>query len=215
MKDKLRYLWKNKGIRCFGIAFLLIVLVLGWYLRTGGDSFSFSVERTERIPSGVLTEAADLASASESEDAEEEPIVCEIDGAVERPGVYQLPPGSRIADLVQVSGGLSEDADTRWLNRAERLSDGLKIYVPRVEEEDPAPTVSRSASASDAPAKIDLNRADAAELETLKGIGPVTAAKIIDYRKKAGPFRSIEEIMNVSGIGEKTFLAIRDRITVN
>jgi competence protein ComEA len=152
------------------------------------------------------------------------PLVVHVAGAVLRPGVYALPPSSRVQDAIQAAGGLASDADGRGLNLAAFLEDGERIFIPSSVA---APTASPG-SASDSggqPAAspgradtvqllININTATLAELESLPEIGPVTAQAIITYRSEHGPFRTIEAIDAVPGIGPATFDAIKDLITV-
>ena len=147
-----------------------------------------------------------------------------------------MEPGSRIFQAVELAGGLTEEAAGEYLNMAEVLQDGMKIFVPSVEEIEngemmlPAVTYAGSSgepggdagglggadagSTREQAAKININTADEAELMTLKGIGQARAEDIIRYRTEHGPFRSIEEIMEVSGIKDAAFQKIKDDITV-
>lgn len=134
-----------------------------------------------------------------------------ICGHVRCPGVYSLPEGARVVDAVDAAGGFAEDADTEYWNLAGFLQDGQQIRVPSMEESrEPEPE--NSGSSSDG--RVNLNTADETELSTLTGIGPSRARAIIAYREENGPFRSIEDIMNVSGIKEASFAKIKDFITV-
>jgi competence protein ComEA len=145
-------------------------------------------------------------------------IVVDVRGAVNTPGVYTLPAGSRVQDALTRAGEATSDADTRSLNLARRLNDGEQIYVPRYGEATPlpvatpargAPTPTRLAS------KININTASVAELDTLPGIGPALAQRIIDYRTQHGDFKTIEDLKKVRGIGEALFNQIKDLITVH
>lgn len=151
------------------------------------------------------------------------PVVVHVVGAVEEPGVVELPPGARVSEAVAGAGGTAEGADTAALNLARVLTDGEQVYVPR-EGEEPAVGAGTSGgggvaaggatgSTGDAP-PVDLNTADLAALESLPGIGPVTAAAILAHREENGPFTSVDGLLDVSGIGEKTLENLRDRATV-
>lgn len=135
-------------------------------------------------------------------------------GAVMNPGVYFLPPGSRVADALEAAGGTTDEADLVRVNLAKRVYDEEEIYVPRLGEENPPLLLPSGSSSSQAGGKININTATAAELETLPGIGPVLAQRIVDYRKANGPFAAIEDIKNVSGIGEGIFEEIKELIFV-
>jgi competence protein ComEA len=145
-------------------------------------------------------------------------IVVDLRGEVANPGVYELPAGSRLDDAVVAAGGLADGADLTQLNLAARLQDGSVVTVPGVaalaasdaSTDDAAPAV----AGGDQPGGIvNLNLASAAELETLPGIGEVTAGRIIDYREANGPFRSVDDLVHVQGISMKTINALRDLVT--
>lgn len=146
-------------------------------------------------------------------------IAVDIIGAVEQPGVYWLDPSARVVDLVRAAGGLAPDADRDRLNMAAPIVDGQQIRVPRAGEtaapSSPPDGSTASTGGSAAPGKaLDLNRADAAALDTLPGIGPATAEAIIAYREANGPFKRSEDIQNVKGIGPAVYAKIEDAIMV-
>jgi len=146
----------------------------------------------------------------------DKPIVVHITGAVPRPGVYALPEGARVQDIISAAGGFLAEADKENINLARSLEDGEMLDIPYAEGFSPViPTpiqdIILPGSDSDL---ININTASSFELESLPGIGPTTAGKIITYRDENGPFVSIEDIINVSGIGPGTYERIKDLITV-
>lgn len=149
-----------------------------------------------------------------------EPLRIHIAGAVVRPGVYELEDGSRVADAVEVAGGFVAEADKNALNLAEFLKDGERLDIPYVAgfvpEEDQGFVVITEGTPSPLAGDelININTASIDELDKLPGIGQTTAAKIIEYRTANGPFATIEDIINVSGIGIATYEEIKDLITV-
>lgn len=166
------------------------------------------------------------ATATPAPTATPEPIRVEVAGAVLAPGVYTLPAGARAGDAIAAAGGLAPDADAAALNLAQPLQDGEKLVAPTPAPARPA--AAASAAGSSAPdlgatrsggidlagaALIDINQASVPELDTLPAIGPVTAQAIVDYRAANGPFRSIEELVNVKGIGPATLEKLRALIT--
>jgi len=151
---------------------------------------------------------------------EVEKIVVHVAGAVKNPGVYTLEEGKRVKDAIEIAGGHLPEADLLRLNLAQKLHDEDKLYVPKIgETPDQAESESTSYGAtvgvsSKDDGKIDINTASEAELTQLPGIGSVTAQKIMDYRKANGLFKTIDDIKNVSGIGDKKFEQIKDKIKV-
>jgi len=140
------------------------------------------------------------------------PIRVHVSGAVRQPDVYELPAGCIVKDAVEAAGGPTDNADLDGVNLAVELRDQQQVYVPRQGEAVPMSPASEGGGAASGP--VDINAATAAELETLPGIGPKTADTIVEYREANGPFGSIEDIMDVPGIGEGTFEKIKDKITV-
>jgi competence protein ComEA len=135
-----------------------------------------------------------------------------VTGAVLHPGVVQLSANARVEDAVQAAGGCSSEADLERINLAAQLYDGEHLRVPAVGDELPAVVLDDKPSGTSQ--RIDINTATAEELDTLPGVGEVTAAKIIEYRQQHGPFQTVEAIMDVPGIGEAKFDAMRELITV-
>lgn len=133
-------------------------------------------------------------------------------GAVQAPGVYYLAEGSRIYDAVEAAGGPTGEADLARVAMAERLTDEQTVYVPRVGETVVPVPVRSEIGRSDG--SVNINQAGLEELDSLPGIGPSLAQRILDYRRANGPFGTVEEILAVPGIGETIFLGIRDLITV-
>lgn len=139
------------------------------------------------------------------------PVVVHVAGAVVHPGVQQLPAAARVIDAVDAAGGLTPDADAGRVNLAAELADGSQIYVPAVGEEPPAAV---GAETGPGGGLVDVNVADGATLETLPGIGPSTAAAIIDHRERNGPFTSVDGLLEVRGIGEAKLAELRDLVRV-
>ena len=148
-----------------------------------------------------------------------ERIVVDVVGAVARPGVHELPASSRVADAVDAAGGFTADADRIRLNLAEPLIDGSRIWVPAVGESsgpELVPIITGSGGGTAAGGgrgagseTVDINTAEAAALEALPGIGPSLAAAIVEHRRRAGPFASVDELIEVSGIGPVKLEQIR------
>ncbi|MCX7671078.1 MAG: ComEA family DNA-binding protein [Anaerolineae bacterium] len=145
------------------------------------------------------------------------PLRIDVAGAVRAPGVYTVPHGSLVADAIAVAGGPAADADLERVNKAVALYDGAQVYVPRSAQPIPTPLVlatpTRTTRAAQAPASgklINLNTATLEELDTLPGIGPATAQRIIEGR----PYATVEDLLRVKGIGQATFDKLKDLVTV-
>ncbi len=144
-----------------------------------------------------------------------EVVVLHVLGAVSQPGIVELPLGARVVDAIAAAGGPSDDADLAGVNLARVVVDGEQLRVPRVGEVPVAGSAAPGAAGGAAgDGRVNLNTADAAALETLPGVGPAIAARIIAWRDENGPFRSVDELTAVSGIGEKTLDGLRDQATV-
>jgi competence protein ComEA len=150
------------------------------------------------------------------------PIEVHVIGAVLRPGVYLFTDGSRVQDAITAAGGLTTDANTEGINLAAKLEDGQQLNIPGgggVANTAPQATaafrvLTGAATATPSTELININTASATELEALPGIGPTLAQRIVDYRTQHGPFQTIEDIMNVAGIGPAVFDQIQGLITV-
>ncbi len=145
-------------------------------------------------------------------------IVVDVKGAVLRPNVYSLQEGQRLIDAITAAGGYTADADSRLLNHAQRLTDEAVIYVPLIGEEMPVfeSVISENGKPNEpASVLVNINTADETQLMTLTGIGPAKAESIVKYRTEQGAFQSVEDLMKISGIGQKTFEALSESITVN
>ena len=149
-------------------------------------------------PPPLLVETPDVRVRAAS-------LTVHVAGAVVRPGLVVLSPGARIADAVAAAGGATHLAELRSVNLATLVQDGDQIVILQIGEE-------VSAEAGDG--RISLNRATVADLETLPGVGPVTAQRIVDHRDEHGPFATLEDLLDVSGIGEAKLDAIRDSVVV-
>lgn len=154
---------------------------------------------------------------------EQEPVnqrlLVDIKGAVLYPGVYELTEEDRVVDAVTAAGGYADGAEPKLINHAQKLQDEMVIYIPRkgeqIEEEVPALIqVAGSSGGGASNGKVNLNKADEMQLTTLPGVGPAKATAILNYRNEAGAFKTIDDLKNVTGIGDKTFEQLRDLIDV-
>ena len=145
---------------------------------------------------------------------EQDLITVDVKGAVKTPGIYDLPVGSRINDAVQKAGGLTDNADSKSINLAQKISDEALVYVPTKEEAISQDTHS-NVSNSKENKKVNLNKASIEELKQVKGLGAKRAQDIIDHRDSNGKFKSVDELKKVSGIGAKTIEKLKEYVTVD
>lgn len=217
-------------------AVVVAVLVGAWLLRPGPVPIeeTLPMASPSAAPSSPPAGPGSTAAVSSTGSTASVPaeVVVHAAGAVARPGVYALEPGARVDDLVGAAGGLAPDADAARINLAAPLADGARVYVPRLGEADapavvgaepppsgPAgPAPADGADGVDGPAAtgapIDLNTADEAELDELPGVGPAIAAAIVAFREENGGFASVDDLLDVRGIGEAKLEEIRPLVTV-
>lgn len=200
-----------------------VLLSLFWVILGGVGAIVLRWPRPEPIV--IITPTAPPPTATPAT-AEAPHLQVHVTGAVARSGVYCLPAGSRLVHAVEAAGGMAPDADEERINLADHLVDGQQVYVPRRgTPAPPSPTSARPLDAIPQHARtsggsatgggvVNINTASAAELETLPGIGPALAERIIAHREANGPFGDPAEIVAVRGIGEATYAKLADRITV-
>ena len=194
-----------------GICIIVILIVIGIFLykRIGETEYSIvNLQQTEEIFQNEVKEKTNK-------------IKVHVTGYVEEEGIVELEEGARIADAIEAAGGATLEAELSKLNLAYVLKDGQKIYIPSILDEEEeyimegsGDGVIKEEEEQDKEGKININTATQTELETLTGIGPSTASKIIEYRKQNGEFKTIEDIKNVSGIGENKYESIKNNICV-
>jgi competence protein ComEA len=200
-----------------GIAALLVVaLVVGFVWYRLGSSDAGESSRTTRQPASATTatSATSATSGTASDAKNGGKVTVHVAGAVIKPGVYELDADARVIDAVESAGGGVPDADLNRLNLAAKVADGQRVLVQRVGEAAAAPGAPGGSASADATALINLNSATPAELEALPGIGPTLAGAIIAERERRGGFRSVNELRDVRGIGEKRFADLKDKVTI-
>lgn len=136
----------------------------------------------------------------------------DVKGQVSQPGVYEVESTLRIHEVIGLAGGFLETANIEAMNLAQKIKDEMVIYVPHLDDEIPTDVEQTWSETNETNSKVSLNDATEAELQTLPGIGPSKAAAIVNYREETGSFQSIDELVNVSGIGEKTLEKLREYI---
>ena len=187
--------------------------------------FSAPAEKTDWWQESSTTSAAKsmpaTTNSTTASSAQPTEIYVDLKGAVTVPGVYKVAAGSRLFEVIQLAGGLLSTADLLRVNQASIVSDQLAVYVPQVGEEVSAELLAASETAQSSPgknlttdSKVNINTADATQLQTLPGIGNVKAQAILKYRTENGSFSVLEGLLKVAGIGEATFTNLQDLITI-
>lgn len=226
-------LWRERPVVVWGLLALVVsIAALGWWL-------------ARPVPSAPVEDLLPLAGADPDGGGDGPPnqppptpsaapttspqpsavaadLIVHVIGEVNRPGLVELAPGSRIVDAVAAAGGVTEAADPDRLNFAAPVADGSQVRVPAINEEVDGPLVVAARSAGDDPSvgpadttgPIDLNTATGEQLETLPGVGPATAAAIIAWRSDNGGFLTVDDLTSVPGIGPAKLAALRDLVTV-
>jgi competence protein ComEA len=166
------------------------------------------------LPVAASTPPTDLAQQATTATTSPTAVVVHVAGAVAAPGVYTLPPGARVADALAAAGGPTAIAEPDAVNLAAMAVDGSRIYVPEVGEAVPADVTQTGGQEPIAVGPIDVNMATVAQLDTLPGIGPATAAAIVAHREQHGPFGSVEDLADVRGIGPSKLDALRAMVRV-
>jgi competence protein ComEA len=210
---------RKAEVAAYALAAFVVALLVAQLLRGGAGGARDAGSRVTVDPPRAARPAGPAASRSGAA-----LLVVDVAGEVRRPGVYRVPPGSRVDSAVQQAGGVTSHGEPAAVNLAMPLHDGQQIVVPRrggaaaLAGEGGAGAASgggstAAAAAATAPAQpISLSTASAQQLETLDGIGPTLAARIVQYRDAHGGFRSVDELRQVSGIGDKRFAALRKAV---
>ncbi|MBN9653749.1 helix-hairpin-helix domain-containing protein [Halobacillus sp. GSS1] len=188
-----RYVWFIMVLTVIGVLYFTNPSNDGKTERTEVEEVTIQVEEEKKTPSATMK--------------------VDVKGEVNTPGVYTMKEGTRVDDVIKEAGGMTENADMTSVNLAQRIQDEMVIFVTSVTS---AQSTSNESGEGDTLSgeKLSINRASASEMETLNGIGPSKAASIIKYREENGPFTSVEDLVNVPGIGEKTLEGLKEWITV-
>ena len=216
---------KKQKIIVAVILFMLIICII-YYFYTK-DDIAFSTDEEIFIENNLEEKIEETEEVNQTSNK----IIIHISGAVNKEGIVELEENSRIADAVEKAEGLKENADINKINLAFKLEDGMKIYIPSIEERENEVNINNQINEEQTSkyitsesevkedtnkntGKVNINTANQKELETLPGIGESTALKILNYRKEKGKFKSIEDIKKVSGIGDIKYEKIKDLICI-
>jgi competence protein ComEA len=187
-----------RQIAAWGLALVAVVLLGAWYLSRGGE------------PAAAAPPAIEIKDG----DAGGGLVVVHVAGAVRNAGVYRLRAGARVDDALARAGGATPRADLSQVNLAAKVEDGRQVLVPRRVAATAAPAPAAAAAPGQPTVPVNLNTATLEQLDTLSGVGPATAQKIIDYREEHGGFGSVDELGEVPGIGDVRLASLREQVRV-
>ena len=194
---------------------ILMILFIGFYIisKTNNEGFVY-----------LETEENEIIDNNNEEKIYEEDkkIIIHVTGAIKNEGIVEAKEGARISEIIDLAGGVTEETDLSKINLAYAVRDGQKIYVPSINDKGDIEKVTEEAGENviddgeivNKNQKVNINKASQTELETLSGVGPSTALKIINYREENGDFEKIEDIKNVPGIGEAKYESLKESICV-
>lgn len=216
-EPKVGVIEKIKEYKVILISMCIVASLLGYIISQKSDEGGDTVAEQDYLEELVLQPGETENNDQTVEDVkvdEPQPILVDVKGAVNSPGVYELDGESRVIDAIDRADGLTQEADTRTVNFAKQVTDGMLLYIPK-EGEEILEEVQQAEVDSTDTLLININKAAASELEQLTGIGPKKAQEIINYRENEGRFKTVEELTNVSGIGVKTFEKLKDQIVID
>ena len=219
---------KQKIILSIVISIIFVLVLIYVYQNLYEEDAEIILTNEENVLDAETNEMVNSNEeiSSQNNRESEETVVVHVIGEVNNPGVVTLPEGSRIIDAINMAGGKTEEADLSKINLAYIVEDGTQIYIPRINEDlNQVNLISDGAGVgvvitdsnveeNEVDSKVNINTASKEKLETLPGVGETTAQKIIDYREANGKFKTIEDIKNVSGIGDAKYESLKDKITV-
>ncbi|HBJ1648585.1 competence protein ComEA [Clostridium botulinum] len=199
----------NKKIGIIAILVVILMVCLFTYLKSGKDKL------VKNDNTSIFVEEENQDSYENEEKIKDKNIVVEIKGEVKTPDVYELNDESIVKDVIEIAGGLTEEADISNINRAQKLKNHELIYIHNKNEVKENLSYSQNTvTKSDSSGKININCAQLEELKNLNGIGEAKAKRIIEYRENIGTFNSVEDIKNIDGIGEKSFEKLKEQIEI-
>ncbi|USS89491.1 ComEA family DNA-binding protein [Fructilactobacillus cliffordii] len=215
--EQLAWKWKGSLVGVGGLVGLLCVGIFWWSNQTATPAPAIKTTPATAVASKEKATAKPVKAKPTGN------VVVDVKGAVKQPGVYQVAPDTRVDKIIQLAGGFLESADANQVNLAQKATDQTILYVPNQGEKPPVgPSNAQAGSASNAatPAgsgstgKINLNQADATQLQSISGVGAKKAEKIIAYRQQTGSFKAVDDLKNVPGFGSKTVTQLQDSLTV-
>lgn len=207
-------IWEKIKEHRFMVLLLVVFIIVGIWFALKRDQ-DYELLNHAFIQSDQEKNVVETSSAQIQHEIERAKIIVDVKGAVNSPGVYEIEYDARVYDVIQKAGGTTFDADLDAINLAAFMQDGQVVYVPKIGEENLEWSTQSGYQTHDHQSSlININRATARELEQLPGIGPSKATAIIQYREEHGPFSDVQQLLNVTGIGQKTLEKLLPYITV-
>lgn len=204
--EQFQTLWQTRRtwLVAGGSVLVLLVGVFGWQ----------TTHSAPAVATALTTTSSQTSTSQASSATSQATIMVDVKGAVTKPGVYTITSLPHVQTAIAQAGGARRDADMTQVNLAAVLQDGQVVYVPAKGETTPSTYANSTSAATSTTAKVNLNTATSEELQTISGVGPSKAQKIIDYRTQNGGFQSVDDLKKVGGFGDKTVAALRDYVTV-
>ena len=212
--------WQYGGV----IALVVLVIISVFLFKVRGEQTAEEFSVTTQSTSESQTASAKVSKERESSQSSQSVLAfADVKGAVSSPGIYPISDNMRVSDVVKLAGGFTKQADSNQVNLAQKVTDQMVIYVPKIGEEKAdiasltveSSSLVTSGSQAEPSGQVNINTADLSTLQTLNGVGAVKAQAIIDYRQENGAFQTIDDLKNVKGVGEKTFDSLKESITID
>jgi len=200
--------WTRREILLTITTIILTILCIILAFKNKDTTKNLNLEKYEN----VLAKKKTQTDKEEQEDKKKKKIFVDVKGQVTNPGIYEIDENTRLFQVIKKAGGTTNLADLNRLNLAQKVSDGIVIYIPKKGEKTEI-NLNNNLIANTSAEKININTASATQLEELNGIGKVKANAIVEYREKHGPFKNIEDLKKVKGLGEKTIEKFKNQIT--
>jgi len=214
IRERLDTLSRGELAGLVAVVMLLLVGVGFWYTRSLPRPIDIATTAGSAAPAPIPSISSSVVTSVSASPGPSTTVIVDVTGWVRKPGVFEFQLGDRVIDAVQRAGGARENADLTLLNLASVLVDGQQILVPKKGAQLPGTTTGTTGTTGSTGALVNINTADEATLETLNGVGPVLAASIIAYRTEHGPFTSVDQLDEVSGIGPATLEDLRSQVAV-
>ncbi|QQZ10801.1 helix-hairpin-helix domain-containing protein [Heyndrickxia vini] len=213
MKLKIEVISLKKIVVQYKFPLIVIgILVVAFYLFVQSND---EINDSNEFSNSLVEKDSEKSQEENGTNNEITRMVVDVKGEVMNPGIYEASTDERIQDLITRAGGFRKKADQSKVNLAQKIKDEMVIYVPKIGDKTSDISINPTSDSSNDTGKVNINNATSEQLQTISGIGPSKAAAIIEYREKQGLFKGIEDIKNVTGIGDKTFEKLKDSITVD